>query len=428
MPTARAAVSSTTGRSPSAPRPTRTPVRAPEPLERLLRRALRALKQNDGARALRIMEVAFNGLTPHSAYAEEARLPQAFALLAHASFLQGETTRAFRILRKVRRQFPDDARFPALAARMHLQLGHERAAAIAARAALHRAANADANLVLAELARRADDTTKALEHCHAALEIERNRWEAYAVLAETLIGQGWLEDAVQFLQVAVRRVARGSRREALWKLARTAAHARNFELAERVLRQLLVAAPDNERVDLYVALSEVCGQTQRANDALTFARKALELNPRNLDGLSALLAANVQKGSYNEAVRAAEAAVELAPTDPFNRFKLGVLLNQSGNLHGAVEQYSLLVALNPDTPLAEAAAEALANIEQFQFQQIMLRCSEDSVFRLKLRQNTEATLVEYGYVASLGLLSILRSNEVDQLLQLQSGDKPVRYH
>ncbi len=424
MPTKRSA--------PSARKPTRRPSpgrpRRVEPLDNLLRRALRVLRTNDAVQAHQLLAPVFKGLRSTPAYRTADRLAEAYAVRAHTTFMLGPARSAFRLLRIARKDYPTDARFAALESRMLLQMGRSRAAATAARAALAIAPNVDARLVLAELARRDGRNTEALEQCHAALECDRTRWETYTVLVETLLGLGWTDEALQFLRVAVRRVPRRVRREAWWKLVHTAMPARKYEAAEHALRQLQKSSNERELGEVYVALSEVYGQTQRANDALVCARKALELNPRNLEGLYALLAANVARGSYAAAIRAAATAVEVAPSDPFNRFRLGVLLQQSGNVRGAVEQFQLLQALNPDTPLAEAAAEALSSLDQFQFQQVLMRVSEDSVFRLKLLQNTESALTEYGYVPSLGLLAILRSNEVGQFLHLPLSDKPVRYH
>lgn len=397
------------------------------PLEELLARAHRHLADGQHEHARRLLELVLTPAgTPTAAYRGDPSLPATYAALARSHLHLQNATEALRVLQAARRRFRGNVTILALLARAHLQLGNDRAAGATARAARRLGNSVDASLVLAELMRRQQKMEQALRHCNEALDEDTSRFEVYEILTEALQGLGLADEAAEIMRVGLLRIPRGQRHDAMLRLARLARLARQWELAEKTLRQLLRSKDDRE--EIYILLSEVCGHTRRHDEAIRYARKALALNPRNMEALHYIAASNLQLGAMTAAIRAAELAVKVAPSDPVTRFKLGVLLHQHGNIAGALQQYSLIVSLNADSAVAESAQEAIANIEQYQFQQILMRCSEDALFRMKLRRDAERTLTEYGYAPSLGLVATIRSNEVDQLLGLPLGDKPARFH
>lgn len=396
-------------------------------LDQLLAHAHVHLARGRHERARRLLELALTPAgVPYAAYRGDPSLPDAYAAIARCHLQLQNTTEALRVLGVARRRFRGNVTILSLLARARLQVGNERAAGATARAALRLGKSAEASLVLAEIMCRQQKMEQALRHCNEALNEDTSRFDVYEILTDALQGLGLADEAAEIMRVGLPRIPRTERRNAMLLLARLARLARRWELAEKTLRQLLKSRDDRE--EIYMLLSEVCGHTRRHGEAIQYARKALELNPRNMEALHYIAASNLQLGAMAAAIRAAELAVEVAPSDPVTRFKLGVLLHQHGNISGALEQYSLIVSLNADSMVAESAQEAITNIEQYQFQQILMRCSEDTLFRMKLRQDVERTLAEYGYAPSLGLVATIRSSEVDQLLGLPTGDKPSRVH
>jgi tetratricopeptide (TPR) repeat protein len=92
------------------------------------------------------------------------------------------------------------------------------------------------------------------------------------------------------------------------------------------------------------------------DSALALATRALELAPRNVDGLNAKGACLVGLGRTGEAVRVFEAALAEAPDDAALRFSLAAALEGMGELTRASDEFERVFALDPNH--AEAAARA----------------------------------------------------------------------
>jgi tetratricopeptide (TPR) repeat protein len=212
----------------------------------------------------------------------------------------------------------------------------------------------------------------------------------------------------------------------MFRLAGLQRQAGRLQSAERTLRRLLRFKEDRTRT--HILLAELLLELRRCDESVKHSLSALRIDRRNVAAYNLLALAHLRRGAFGKAIRAAEGAVEAAPMEPFQRFKLATLYHQKGDLAHAVQQYQRLLDFHPSCEFENETHEALAAIEQYQFQEIMIRCMEDSVFRIKLHRDAERTISEYGYVASDGLMSLIRSVDIDELNDIRPPSKPTRYH
>ena len=137
-----------------------------------------------------------------------------------------------------------------------------------------------------------------------------------------------------------------------------------FDAAEKLLRKLQTAAPDN--VDVYNLLGILFDQKGIPAEAEKQFRQALAVNPKAISprsNLGVLLAKSLRK---TEAIQIFETVIRLAPNHPEATINLGFLYNATGNYLKAVEYLKKANAIKPDTyDIVFNLGVALYNVKSF---------------------------------------------------------------
>jgi Flp pilus assembly protein TadD len=121
------------------------------------------------------------------------------------------------------------------------------------------------------------------------------------------------------------------------------------QAAARV-RQQIEKAPDTASLYLLLGQVEIVQKDYKAAEgSLT---KALELDPKNIDGMLALAAAQNSLGSVSEATASYERVIQQAPRDLRGYMLLAALEESHGQWQGAQQHYQKVLDLQPDNPIA----------------------------------------------------------------------------
>jgi tetratricopeptide (TPR) repeat protein len=118
--------------------------------------------------------------------------------------------------------------------------------------------------------------------------------------------------------------------------------------AEEAITSSLAIAPDN--YDALKLRAKILLTYHRFADALAVARRAQTMRPQDHDVYGALTDALVELGDYEEAVKAAQAMVNLRP-DTASYSRISYLRELHGDTEGAIEAMSIAVrAASPQDP------------------------------------------------------------------------------
>ena len=145
-----------------------------------------------------------------------------------------------------------------------------------------------------------------------------------------------------------------------------------WEEAEAAYRNAALWSPTN--VDALVALSVVlvqprtgAGNASRFADAEAFARRAIQLQPKNAFAWDRLGVALQSRGLFNnETENAYRRAVELDPEFPVAYAHLARVLNRMGHPNDAAPLYDKATQLAKDPPTLNLIAESLQAEQQWQ--------------------------------------------------------------
>jgi len=122
-----------------------------------------------------------------------------------------------------------------------------------------------------------------------------------------------------------------------------------------------------------------------------------------------LSAAYFQSGQLDQALRITDEMIVLDPTDAANHFKRGVLLQQKGRIAGAIQAFSRVVAMAPESEAAEESRAAIEMLDNYQIRQVIARAVEDMPFRLALLRDPAEAVNSRGYVLSeRGIMALAR--------------------
>jgi tetratricopeptide (TPR) repeat protein len=194
-----------------------------------------------------------------------------------------------------------------------------------------------------------DRIAKGQKELDRALEIDPSYAPAFAGLATLAARRGDLETAIELFDRAVEKdpsdvESRYHATQLLGRLGRT-------NEAETRLSALLDETPGHASAcnDLAWIIAD---QGSDFDQALTFAERAvlLETNANTLDTLGWV---RFKRGEYEAARNAFERAVNLDPTEPGIRYRLGRTLHANGNVADAAAAYRQALASGP---FQEAAA------------------------------------------------------------------------
>lgn len=180
---------------------------------------------------------------------------------------------------------------------------------------------------------------------------------------------------------------------------------RNVAVQEQLLRTLL----DMGRYDELVSIS----------------RKLIRRSPRNVFARDILSLAYFQQGMLDQALRMVDELILINPMDSCNYFKKGVLLQQKGEMAGALEAFIRALEMEPDGEMAEDAKEAIVKLDAFQLRRVLTLAMDDLVFRAKLILEPERALTEKGFRLSPN--GIARLKQLD-LTEFANSPHSMFYH
>ena len=214
--------------------------------------------------------------------------------------------------------------------------------------------------------------------------------------ADELVAAGQTKKALAHLRRLVRDVPQSV--PGYLRIANLLREACRGEEAIRVLNSAVSQAPNDP--DPREALSEICLELGRWDEAIVQGRALLTLSPRSLFARDVLSAAYLQRGLIDHALRVTDEMILLDPNDPGNHFKRGVLMQQKGQIGGAIRAFLRVMQMEPDSEVAQESRTAVEMLDTFQLRQIVSLAVEDVPFRLRLMQNCADAVHERGYFLS----------------------------
>jgi Tfp pilus assembly protein PilF len=119
--------------------------------------------------------------------------------------------------------------------------------------------------------------------------------------------------------------------------------------AERIFRGIVADDPNAHRA--WSALSSLMQRAGRNDAAVEFARRAVDLERRNVEYLNALGVAYLQAGELSEAERTLRRALHLQPVFPKGLFNLGRVLERNARLADAQRAYERAYATGGRFPV-----------------------------------------------------------------------------
>ncbi len=96
------------------------------------------------------------------------------------------------------------------------------------------------------------------------------------------------------------------------------------------------------------ALSGKGGTYQAYQNAISYYKKAVEIDPRYIRAITGLSDTYYEIGSYDESIKFAKLAINLAPNDRYNYYKLGQALAMKGLFDEAIKNYRIAIKLSPN--------------------------------------------------------------------------------
>lgn len=160
------------------------------------------------------------------------------------------------------------------------------------------------------------------------------------------------------------------------------------------------AGTQRNLLDLWQVLAETLLETQKWEEAVAACRSMLLLAPRHHLAREILATALLQQGEVAEAEVVMRELLQISPLDPLHRLRLATLLQLQGRLGEALIEFRRVIETHPDLPIVEEAHEAIEALDRMQTQQILMRASEQVLFRLAIERDLDETLAEYGFVLS----------------------------
>jgi tetratricopeptide (TPR) repeat protein len=106
-----------------------------------------------------------------------------------------------------------------------------------------------------------------------------------------------------------------------------------------------------KNIPLMVAKGKVLGELERHGEAIAVFTEVMALDPKNAEAYKERAENYVQEGELDQARADITRAVDLAPTDPWAYFKLGMVEFALNHHEAAVKAFSAAIRLNPDAPL-----------------------------------------------------------------------------
>jgi tetratricopeptide (TPR) repeat protein len=242
--------------------------------------------------------------------------------------------------------------------------------------------------------------------------------------AETLAAQGQIDRALDHLRKLVLAVP--SSLKGRIRLATLLREKNRAAEALEVLRAAVQSAPAT--LQPREMLAELCLEAGQWDESIEQCRALLVLSPNSLAARDVLSAAHLQRGHLQKALRVIDEMIRLDPHDAGNHFKRGVLLQQMGNVGGAVTAFERALEMAPDTEAADESRSALEMLDNYQIRQVITLAVEDINFRVQLRRDSTRAVASKGYILSSSGLSALSQMRFDDLPDAPPGWRHLFYH
>ncbi|MFL6292636.1 MAG: tetratricopeptide repeat protein [Thermoanaerobaculia bacterium] len=147
----------------------------------------------------------------------------------------------------------------------------------------------------------------------------------------------------------------------------------NLSKAIEAQRRLVVERPQDAAV--YNDLGSLLLLAERADEAETAYRKAIELDPDKVSALFNLAQLQQQRGEKREALRLYDRVVEIQPNHAWAHYQIGTLYEGWNQDSRAVEHYARAFALDPQLAFKEVNPHI---VENGLVTEAMLRAYEES--------------------------------------------------
>lgn len=208
-----------------------------------------------------------------------------------------------------------------------------------------------ARVQLARMFMGRKDYDKAFTVAGEALKTNNKDIDALMIRGQILMMQNKALEAIRTLQDAV--TAAPTSQEARYLLGLAAQQSGDRARAEQ---EWMSAAEKGSRfVPLYLALSRLKLDAGDADAAVTYSRKALELNPSELEARRTLGRAFTQKRDYANAVAELEKYLHERPSDAAVLYNLGQAYRAQGNFTAAEDRFNSVIEANPNQTAALTA-------------------------------------------------------------------------
>ncbi|MFQ5811003.1 MAG: tetratricopeptide repeat protein, partial [Armatimonadota bacterium] len=253
---------------------------------------------------------------------------------------------------------------------------------------------------------------RAIHECRVALELSPDCPEARVDLAIALKRSGRVDEALREAEGLSGELAHGPARvhelaelwmstdrpaEAIRALAPMLAEGQHYEPAIKTL------------AEAHLAL----GEHRKAVEACKRSRAA---GTERVPILDLMVMAYEHIGDIPNALVNVTELVQATPLDAHAHFRMGTILQRSGDFSNAMARYAMAAELSAENDqVREAAEEAIETLDAIQLQQIVALASANVVFRAKLDRDMEGTLRDYGFRITDAAIGMLGSLDMDDL-------------
>jgi tetratricopeptide (TPR) repeat protein len=182
-------------------------------------------------------------------------------------------------------------------------------------------------------------------------------------LALTVLAEGRLSEGAELLErlADATGLGDGARVVLLGQAADAWFQARDFPLAQRAASKALSLSPT--ALDIRLRHARIAARMGRERDAIADLTRVLEASPDRVDALRERAMA-WRRLDRNEQARAdIDRAARFAPKDPEVLLERGIQRQRMGDLVGARADWRLVIALDPDTEVADLAEQNLALLD-----------------------------------------------------------------
>lgn len=205
-------------------------------------------------------------------------------------------------------------------------------------------------------------------------------------------------------------------------------HRSNLDLDNAIGSARKAIKLDPEDVESRELFIESLLQIGRYNEAISESSKLIDINPKNLGAREVLYMAYVQTGMLDKALQVTNELINIDPSSAANHYKKAFVLHEKGDIGSAIHELDRVLQMHPDAEMAEEAQITLEKLDMQQIRHIVMLAIEDSIFRAKLLRDPEAAALERGYYLSFSGMNALKQIQFDQLPDVYSEWKQRYYH